>query len=104
MEYKTIINTFIEHNKVLFIIGVQAPFWLKTFINSAIANERDKTEYFILFLNPFSQDAREHGLECMLRFYWKPIDNSIPAKRTVNVLSLIFGLFILGTFLMGTSV
>jgi hypothetical protein len=93
--YKTIITTFVEQNEVFFIIGVQAPFWIKTFINSGILNQRDKTQHFILFLNPFSRHAMEHGFECILRLYWKPVGDSISSKKTVNILSLIFGIFIL---------
>lgn len=95
LAYKTIVTTFIEQNEELFIIGTQTPFWIKTFINSAILNQRNKTRHVILFLNPFSQDAWGHGLECMLRFYWKPIDDSVCAKTLVNTLSLIFWAFIL---------
>ena len=94
VEYKTILTVLAEQNAIFFIVIVQAPFWIKTFINSGILNQRDKTEHFILFLNPFSQDAQQHGLECMLRFYWKPAGDSIPGKKLVNFLSLTFALFI----------
>lgn len=94
-EYRTFLSIFVEQHLILFILTAQAPFWIKFTINSAILNRRDNTDHFIFFLLPFSEGAMEHGLECFLRFYWKPEGESVLQKRIVNGLSLIFGLIIL---------
>ncbi|MCP4461065.1 MAG: hypothetical protein GY816_24045 [Cytophagales bacterium] len=95
-NYQTFLSTFVENNEALFVIVIQIPFWFKTFVNSYLINQRDETQHFILLLNPFSEDAWQHGFESMFRFYWtlnEPANRG--TKKLVNILSAIFGATVL---------
>ncbi len=87
---KVLIIDWVDQNEGIFVLILLAPFWIRVFINSYLINNRDDTNHFILFLNPFSSSAWEHGFESMLRFYWPLRNNKIAAKKTVNILSALF--------------
>ena len=98
------IATFIQDHEFLVGLLIMLPFWTRAFINSFIINRRDRTDYFVLFLNPFSASAWSHGLEGLFRFYWTVNGGNKLAKRIVNYLSLIFWLLvIIVIFSLGTT-
>ena len=91
-NYQTFLSTFVENNEVLFVIVIQIPFWIKSFVNSYLMNQRDNTQHFIPLLNPFSEEEWQHGFECIFRFYWTLSEpENRRTKKLVNILSAIFG-------------
>jgi len=68
-------------------------------INIGLIIKRDKISFAAKFLNPFKGigyfKAVDYAVECLCRFYWKPINDSIIAKKIVNVLNVAFGILIL---------
>ena len=95
-NYQTFLSTFVDSNIVFLVITIQVPFWIKTFVNSYLINQRDKTQHFILLLNPFSEDAWQHGFESLFRFYWTLREpENRRTKKLVNILSAIFGATVL---------
>jgi hypothetical protein len=89
-EYRTFLSVFIDNNEPLFVVVLLSPFFLRALVNNYIINVRDNSKYFLLMLSPFSQDAGQFAIECMLRFYWKPVAPTPIAKRISNFLSLLF--------------
>lgn len=96
-DFQTFVKDLVERHEMMTIVIGASPFWIRVFINSYIINRRDHTRYFILFLLP-SEGAIAHGLESMFRFYWKPEDQNIGAKKASNVCSLIFAAFVVVSF------
>jgi len=89
------IARFIHDHEFLISLIIMFPFWTRSFINSFIINRRDKTDHFVLFLNPFSASAWSHGLEGLFRFYWSVNGSNKVAKLIVNYLSLIFWILVI---------
>ena len=95
VQYRTILSELFGQYTAFFFVGVAALFLIKAAINSDIINERDNNDRSFLLFNPFSNRAWDHYIQCMSKFYWRPIGEAVSQKRAVNFLSLIFGLFML---------
>ena len=90
-ELKISLSLIFYQNFPLIFTLICLPLWFKVFINNWLLNRINDTNYFLLFLNPFSQKAIFHGLNCIVTFYWKQDGVYPTTKKTVNYLSLIFG-------------
>lgn len=87
---KDLIIDWFDKHEAIFVILILALFWIRVFINSYLLNDRDKTNRFILFLNPFLSSSWRHWIESMFKFYWPLRDNKMAAKKLVNFLSIAF--------------
>ena len=94
-EIISVISTYLLNHINVLLAFTFIPQLIKLFINNWLYNRINDTNYFILLINPYSQKAMFHGLNCMFTFYWKLNGEYIKTKKVANYLSLTSICFLL---------
>jgi hypothetical protein len=73
-----------------------ALFFIKSFINHFVVNERNKTDYMFM---KRGLDTAPHQLEAMLIFYWKRTHNQL-SRKAVNAIFILMLLILLAILIL----